>query len=169
MGQAKDFTLSTFGLLIAFFLPGLVALYGLSFWVTSIEKIFATFRTAQSNVGLFLLVLMASVIISLIITPFRALLYEELICRSGRPTASDYKKLTEEKNFDIFRSLVDETYRFHQFWGNVSFAAIPLIVHVARQYGVVLLFLPLIVEGVVIWAAIESYRRYRDRSKELLA
>ena len=52
----KDVTSTSFGLVIAYLLPGLMALYALSYFSIPVHALFLTFLKAESNVGLFLLV-----------------------------------------------------------------------------------------------------------------
>ena len=59
----KDVTITSFGLIIAYLLPGFAGLYGLSFWSVHVSLIFSTFSTSASNIGLFLVVILASLII----------------------------------------------------------------------------------------------------------
>ncbi|TVZ75377.1 hypothetical protein [Streptomyces sp. BK340] len=175
MEQAKDFTVTTFGLLIAFFLPGLIGLYGFSLWNHQAAETFKTFKTSSSNIGLFLLLLMASLAVGLTLTPIRALLYEEVICKSHRPAASLYRNLRQSNRHEGFRTIIDEQYRYHQFWGNSSLAAIPLMLRVTLNcfsasllLGILVMLAFLAVETVTVWAAIQGYIRYAQKHNALL-
>ncbi len=64
----KDVTSTSLGLLIAYLLPGLVALYAFSLWPGPLQSQFQVFLTAESNVGLFLLVILAAIALGLQIT-----------------------------------------------------------------------------------------------------
>jgi hypothetical protein len=176
MGQAKDFTITTFGLLIAYFLPGMVALYGLGFWFHQIAETFKIFRTSNSSLGLFLMVLMGSLTIGLVLTPIRALLYEEIIWRGLKINTNSLSKVRQSGRLESLRTIIDEQYRYHQFWGNLSLAALPLAVGLAktlwsdawnRELSVVAV--ACLLEASTVWAAIESYGRYVERANEVLA
>ncbi len=175
MGQAKDFTVTTFGLVIAFFLPGLLGLYGFSLWNHQAAETFRTFKTSGSNIGLFLLLLMASLAVGLTLTPVRALVYEEIICKNHKPQGNLYKNLPRNNRHEGFRTLIDEQYRYHQFWGNASLAATPLIIRVTlNQFsastlsGCLTILAFAAAEAVTVWAAIEGYLRYVMKVNALL-
>src|SRR5688572_28867809 len=67
------FTSTSFGLLIAYLLPGIIVLYGVSLWSPRVHAIFQTFLGANSNAGLFLLLLLASLIAGLLVSGVRVL------------------------------------------------------------------------------------------------
>ena len=107
----KDLTASTFGLLIAYLLPGLLALYTLSLWFTPLSPIFTTFTEAESTAGLFVLVLLGGLLLGVELTAFRWVVFECWICRRERLQASDFERLADEKRMAAFRIAVDEHYR----------------------------------------------------------
>ena len=117
----KDVTVTSFGLVIAYLLPGLGTLYTLSFWVPEIQSLFQTFLTTASNLGLFIIVVLVSLIAGLTIHGIRAVLYEYIFCsRENRFEHVQFKKLTSTGRAEAFRSLVDEMFRYHQWWGALS-------------------------------------------------
>lgn len=117
--DAKDITSTSFGLVIAYLLPGITGLYSLKFWHPMVREVFGKFLNAESNVGLFLIVMLASLILGLHITLFRWLIFECLMCRSYRLNPSDFVELGTEPKLTAFRAAVDEHYRYHQFWGGM--------------------------------------------------
>ena len=124
----KDVTSTSFGLMIAFFLPGISCIYSLNFWFPEIEQLFRKFLTAESNVGLFLLICMASIIASLQITIVRWVIFERLLCRKHILDHCYFEKLgSNENKLSAFRAAVDEHYRYHQFWGGMTLV-IPIFV-----------------------------------------
>ncbi len=80
----KDVSSTTFGLLIAFLLPGFVGLYGLTYWSRGVSRLFDSFLTAQSSAGFFLLVTLAALVLGLQATLLRWLLFERWLCRKNR-------------------------------------------------------------------------------------
>ncbi|MFI6155873.1 hypothetical protein ACIBCA_24670 [Kitasatospora sp. NPDC051170] len=177
MSQAKDFTISTFGLLIAYLLPGFLVLYGVSFWSPQVEGLFNTFRAAKSDVGLSLLMLMASLTAGLILSPMRHLLYE-VWCRFGaaKLESADFQKLGEAGKLDSFRTVVDEHYRHHQFYGHCSLAILPVAAGLVRTQGShstngawLVSLSSVAVEAALIYAARNTYKKYVDRAKIVLA
>lgn len=117
----KDVTVTSFGLVIAYLLPGVTALYSLGFWFPGIHPLFQIFLTTQSNVGLFVIVVLVSLAVGLIVHGMRAVLYEYIFCKKEtRFDHSHFRKLTSVGRAEAFRSLVDEMYRYHQWWGGLS-------------------------------------------------
>jgi hypothetical protein len=173
----KDVTSTSFGLVIAFFLPGLAAFYSLCYWSSRVDQLFKTFLTTDSNVSLFLLVIAAAVTMGLQITLVRWLLFEILICRSQKFGPSFFKKLgTDENRLVAFKAVVDEHYRYHQFWGGMCIVIPGFVVGWLRESWNTLTF------GQVTWtiivfvlcevltgcAAYDAYKRYSTRAKEIL-
>lgn len=117
----KDVTTTSFGLVIAYVLPGLVGLYSLTFWSGTLKSISQTFYTAQSNLGLSLMVLAASVVVGLQVNAARFLLYERLLCRTQRITADIFKiVLAEQARVSGFTTILEENFRYHQFFGSMT-------------------------------------------------
>lgn len=117
----KDITVTSFGLIIAYILPGLIGLYGLSFWSKTLRETFQTFLTSESNIGLFLIVLLASLAIGLIANGLRWLTFEMVGFRKHRTQSSFHKALSGERKLAAYRVVIDETYRYHQWWGGAFF------------------------------------------------
>ncbi len=173
----KDITSTSFGIAIAFFLPGLAGFYSLSFFSQSIAQLFKTFLTTQSNFGLFLLVIAASIIIGLQVTLVRWFIFEFWLCRSYDLDQSYFENLgIDEKKMTAFKAVVDEHYRYHQFWGGMAviipiFGSGWLITGWSKLmlFQVVLSIVGLIlIEILTGWAAVVAYRLYVIRAKKIL-
>ena len=173
----KDVTSTSFGIVIAFVLPGLAAFYSLSFWSSIVNNILKTFLTVNSNVGLFLLVFAAAVIIGLHVTLIRWLLFEVWLCRAHKLDPSFFRNLgMAEERLSAFRAVVDEHYRYHQFWGGMAVVIPIFVAGVLRQMWSGLsgwqISLTLIVavagEALTCWAAVIAYELYSTRAKEIL-
>ncbi|MGH9429485.1 MAG: hypothetical protein ACRD2L_24630 [Terriglobia bacterium] len=170
-------TSTSFGLAIAYFLPGLAAFYSLSYWSSSVQKMFATFLTAESNVGLFLLVLAAALIIGLQIDLLRWLIFERLLYSSLRFKAEDFQNLgTDETKLIAFRAVADEHYRYHQFWGGM-FISIPLFffgwcidslsaVNSPTRIGAIVA--AILLEVLTGYGAAKGFELYVQRGKQIL-
>jgi len=173
----KDVTSTAFGLLIAFLLPGFVGLYTLTFWSPTVRHVFDNFQTAQSTVGLSLLVVLAALAAGLEITALRWVLFESWRSKRSRLKSTDFALLgLDEGRLSAFRAAVDEHYRYHQFWGGMSIvmpffyfglqrgscADLPMA---CGGWG---LFLFSVVEAVTIVAACEAYRMSVGRAKEIM-
>ena len=173
----KDITSTSFGLLIAFFLPGLAGFYGLAFWSPAVKNLFDTFLTAESNVGLFFLVFGGGVIIGLQVTLLRWLLFERLLCKSVNFDSTDFEPLgKDEKKLAAFRAVADEHYRYHQFWGGM-FIVMPIFfigwlvhswstLHCFCRISSIVAFT--IVEVVTAYGAVTAFKYYVTRGKQIL-
>ena len=114
-------TSTSFGLVIGFLLPGLMGLLSLVFWSERMRAVFQTFLTAQSSVGLFLLVILAALTVGLMVTVVRWALFECWWCKSDRLQTSDFAALgTSKDKLEAFSAAVDAHYRYHQFWGGMA-------------------------------------------------
>jgi hypothetical protein len=102
----KDLTTTSFGLVIAYLIPGFVGLYLMQSWNVGVRKAFDAFLTAESNVGLFLLVLVASLGVGLLINSVRWFLFERW--RSDRLRPHDFAQLgATETRLAAFRVGLD--------------------------------------------------------------
>ena len=103
----KDVTVTSFGLVIAYLLPGLSLLYTLGFWFPEIHSLFQAFLTTTSNLGLFLIVVLVSLIVGLIIHGIRAVVYEYIFCKkANRFEHAQFKKFTSTGRADAFATLL---------------------------------------------------------------
>ena len=122
----KDITSTSFGLVIAFLLPGLTGLYALSFWFGPVEDWFYVILAAKGDVALFLFVLLASLIVGLLVSVLRWLIFERCICAGKRIDVSLFSALEDDQKLAAFRAVADEHYRYHQFWGGMAIV-LPLL------------------------------------------
>jgi hypothetical protein len=179
----KDVTSTSFGFLIAYLLPGLVALYAFSLWVDPIQSQLKVFLTANANVGLFLLVVLAAITLGLQVTAVRWVVFElvffvlfELVFGwKLRLSKSDFSNLGEPGKLEAFRAATDEHYRYHQFWGGMTIV-LPLLYLGLRSSSSYsswtksgwTVFVFVIIEVITFAATIEAYYRYSSRGKEIL-
>lgn len=173
----KDVTSTSFGLLIAFFLPGLTGFYGLVFWLPAVERLFGTFLKAESNVGLFFLVFAGAVVIGLQVTLLRWIVFELILCRSIRLDPADFKKLgTDDKKLVAFRAIADESYRYHQFWGGMCIVMPILFIGWIIQYWPILNWVYIILSIIAFvllevatgYGAERAFKNYVERGKAIL-
>jgi hypothetical protein len=169
-----DITSTSFGLGIAFLLPGLAGLYAGSFWIDGVAKMFRGFLTVQSSVGLFLLVLLAAVLVGLEVTVIRWIVFECWVCRSCRLSPADFKEPGRDSKLVAFRAAVEESYRYHQYWGGMTIV-LPFVFagwmrnewsaswwKISLTCGAFLL-----VEITTTYAAIIAFRNYVARAKSI--
>lgn len=171
-----DITTTSFGLLIAYLLPGLATLFGLSYWVPELRSLFNAFLSGESNLGLFLLVAMASIVASLQVTLIRWYIFEEHLCRKHRLTPKEFEGLRAAGRFGAFGAAVDAHYRYHQFWGSMTVALPILFAGWATQHaifsnrwqGILLLLAFLALEWLTGVGAYQAYVNYVNRAKHIM-
>lgn len=172
----RDISSTSFGFLIAFLLPGITGLLAVSFWVEPLQDVFVTFESAESNVGLFLLVLLFALALGLEINLVRWVVFEKWLCRNARLDPEDFKALGDQATLSAFRAAADEHYRYHQFWGCMSII-LPFIligsgplfltrtgIGVQAAYW----FFSVLIEAITIIAAREAYLNYVRRARNIL-
>lgn len=114
----KDDSISNFGLLIAYVLPGLVAIWGASTLLPPTNTpCFASDISSTASVGGFLYVTVASVGAGLTASTLRWLVIDTLHHHTGiRPPAFNFAKLSE--GVQAFHLLIEIHYRYYQFYAN---------------------------------------------------
>lgn len=80
----KDVSSTTFGMAIAYLLPGFAGMFALSFWAPSVQDLFSKFVESESNVGRFLLVILCSLVVGLEVSAIRWLVFELFLCRKHK-------------------------------------------------------------------------------------
>jgi hypothetical protein len=177
--QFKDVTSTSFGLLVAFLLPGVVALFSLSFWYESAADAFHTFLTDASNVGLFFFLLLGALALGLVVSAVRWFVYEVLLTRlprfnESKPTEAEWQRMAEQDRFVAFRAAVDETYRYHQFFGGLTLTAPALFAGWVISLGSGYITRGVLIAGFVALelllavAALIAFRSYLRYSKAIL-
>ena len=173
----KDLTSETFGLIIAFLLPGVVGVIALSFWSTTAKTVLQSFLSDKANVNLFLLVIIVSLAIGLLLAALRGLIFEGWSPANRRLSANDFAKLGIPEKFVAFRGAVDAHYRYHQCWGGLA-VVLPLLYAgwlkdnyaVSDCSGLILPTVCFVAfEAASAWAAWESYGKYVTRARAILS
>ncbi len=127
---------SNFGLLIAYALPGFVAIWGLSgIWPAVIECAIGTegCKAVPSLVG-FLNSTVAAIAAGMAVSAIRFVVIDSLHERSGlkRPKSNG---IALQNNLAAVRTVIDHHYRYYQFHSNMIVAGV--IAYVAQQYELV--------------------------------
>lgn len=172
----KDITSTSFGLLIAFLLPGLVGLYSLSCWSMTLRKVFDTFLTVNANVGLSVVVLLAALAVGLLVTAVRWAVFECWICKKDHLSSSDFERLNGESKLLVFRAVVDEHYRYHQFWGGMCIVIPALAIGMFQEYWTFLSAGRIVISSIFVVAieiisgiaACKAFHNYVTRAKQIL-
>ncbi len=171
MNDIKDVTSTTFGLIIAYLLPGLTAFYGLSFFSARVRNWFDQIFAGKASGGLILFMIFGAIVIGLQLSAVRWLVFEEILCRHCRFDVTALSGISDAGRFAAYRLIIDEQLRYHQFWGAMSLAQ-PVLFWgwITSQEAPAILtwssaFLALVCEGITIVAAIESLNRYAGLRK----
>jgi hypothetical protein len=171
--SVKDVGSTSFGLLIAFLLPGFAGMFALAFFAPPVAELFSKFIEAESNVGRFLLMILCSLVVGLEVSIVRWLLFQELVCRKYKREPSSFDSLTDPAKLSAFRAAVDEHYRYHQFWGGMAivtpFIGWGLLINQTVIVRLLILLLTFIaVEAMNVAAACDAYKNYIDRTNRIL-
>jgi hypothetical protein len=112
----REAPINDFGLIIAYILPGLLALHGAGYLFPPIHQLMDPTKQQPSVAG-FLLVTLASIGFGLLMSTVRWLVIDTLHHRTGvLPNTWDFSKL--QQNIGAFDLLVSYQYRYYQFYGN---------------------------------------------------
>lgn len=175
MSDLKDLTPSVFGLVIAYLLPGLGALFAIAMFFEPAAVLLRAFNDAQSTVGLFFFVVVTSLLLGMQLAACRWIVFEKLVNKKDQLSPTVFRALRLPENAVSFRILIDEVYRYHQFFGAQVFVIPPLLLGINHRWGgdslayAIFLFTLGIVLEVITWAAAtEGWRRYVSRARTML-
>lgn len=172
----SDFGSTTFGYLIAYVLPGLTAGIAGGFLSDRVQRLFSIVIDEQ-NLPLGVICALMTIAVGLFLSLFRALIFEEWLWRNERLSVDEYSALADDdQTFSAYDRVVDEAYRFHQFWGGMAIALPPLVLGAVlhgRGQAEGLETTAAVVAGVAfeagaIWGAAVTYRRYLARVRKVL-
>jgi hypothetical protein len=163
----------SFGLVIAYVLPGLVALWGVSYFSPTVSSWIASSQLGAPTVAGFLYVTLGSLASGLTVSAVRWALIDTLHHATGiRPPAWDFRKLDDR--LEAFEAVVENHYRHYQFYSNmfiaVAFAYRARLVWEGRS--VVEELWPtigfLVLEAILFVGSRDTLRKYYARAERLL-
>lgn len=121
-GRCERFTEKNFGVIIAFWIPGFLFLWGLSYSLPSVATSLATSNGSNApTVGGFLYATLASLAVGLVINAVRwALVQEFLLYRVTRlrRVRINYGNLTNKNVLAAFNGAIENNYRYYQYYSN---------------------------------------------------
>lgn len=170
----KDASVTNFGLVIAYLLPGFVALWAVSWFSAPVRSWLGVLPENAPSVGGFLYVTLASIVAGLTVSTVRWIAIDSLHHATGITQPQwDFSRLQE--NVAAFDVLVEIHYRYYQFYGNMLVSL--LFVLAARRFdaqaipfGVAPFDLGLIGLSSVFFAGSrDTLRKYYSRTANLLA
>lgn len=116
----KDFTTTSFGLIIAYLLPGLVALLGVSAWWDKLRAVLHSLFSAQVDGGLLVSVGTCALVIGLFLNVLRWLTFEHIICKKYKVSPNVFSNSQNSEKLQSFLMVIEETFRYHQFYGSIA-------------------------------------------------
>jgi hypothetical protein len=123
----KEITDKNFGVIIAFLIPGFMLLWGLSFSSKEVATwISSSGAGSAPTIGGFLYSTLASLALGLLVSAIRWLLVDHFlywITRVRRPTI-DFSKLKQKDAFLAFEGVVENHYRYYQYYSNTLVAVV---------------------------------------------
>jgi hypothetical protein len=169
--EVKDLTSTSFGYVIGFVLPGFLGLYALSFWSADVAHLLEPALKAEATVGPSLILILVALGVGVCVSALRFYAFEKLLCRKHHFAPDMFAKLTKENRLTTFRTVVDEHYRYHQFYGGCAVSLPTLYVGWFRRtwtlnrdvIWITLVFL--ILELVLSKAAMDTFEKYIVRGK----
>lgn len=170
----RDLTHDNFGLVIAYVLPGFVALWGVRSVVPEVDLLLGTPAGAAPSVGGFLYGTVGATAAGLIVSTVRWAVLDRLYHRTGIPEpAWEFRHLPA--TLAAFESHVQDHYRYYQFY---SYMLVAILVgstlHLlgggtwlgANGWGTALIALLLV---VLVLGSRDALRKYYARTGVLLA
>jgi hypothetical protein len=123
----KESSVTNFGLLIAFLLPGFVALWGVSYLSETVRSWFGAAPADAPSVGGFLYVTLASVAAGLAANMIRWAIVDTIHHWTGlhRP---DWDFSSLQANDEAYHTLNELFFRYHQAYGNTAVAIVFTII-----------------------------------------
>ena len=169
----KDSSITNFGLLIAYILPGVTTLWGLSDLVPDIADWLGTRPEDAPTIGGFLYITLVSVLAGLTVSTLRWILIDTLHHFTGvsRPNL-DFSRF--EQSVTAYDTLIEIHYRYYQFYANMVVAL--TIVWAARylsaslatgEWNAAAIIFPALI--LLFWAGSrDTLRKYYARTGQLL-
>jgi hypothetical protein len=112
-----------FGIIIAFFLPGFVAIFALSYLSPRVSGIMSALLSKDQSFGASFITVAIALAAGMIISGIRAFVLDSLHQKTWKSMPDlDYSKLTDKDKLAVFNEAINNTYRFYQFYGNMFVA-----------------------------------------------
>jgi len=162
-----------FGLAISYLMPGMVALFGLSYRLPELRSWFGLVAEHDTTFAGFLFVMVASIGVGLMLSAARAFVLEELTTLAKPRTGDWSKRQAVEAQY---QALICSHYDYYKCYGNTAVAVVIFAVCYLWTTAAVLTVwdwlaavVPLgIVVALLLWAAINAIHRFEDKRGDLL-
>ncbi len=169
-----ELTEKNFGLVIAYLLPGFVTLWGLSRFSPTVQTWLTSSQSTAPSFGGFLYVTLGSLALGLTVSAVRWMLIDTLHHTTGlQPPAWEFALLDDRLHG--FLALVENHYRYYQFYSNMLIAAafafaayaVGNSLAICPPTGVSFAFFAL--EIVLLAGSRDALRKYYRRAERLLS
>ena len=163
-----------FGLVIAYLLPGFVALWGVSYFSPTVDAWISASQQNAPTVAGFMYVTLASLAAGVTVSAVRWAIIDHLHHLTGiRPPAWKFANL--EGKLQGYVTLIENHYRYYQFYSNMFVAAAFSFVARAISSGLRPSITPwatvafLALELVLFAGSRDTLRKYYGRTQQLLS
>jgi hypothetical protein len=130
----KDVTDKNFGMIIAFWLPGVILLWGLTYSYPGISAwLNKTSGSEAATIGGFLYVTLAALAVGMVVSAIRWMIIDVFVFKyipviRVERTEFDFGTLTNKEVFAVFQGAVENFYRFYQYYSNTLVSILAAIV-----------------------------------------
>ncbi|MGB8128326.1 MAG: hypothetical protein WCG81_00880 [Candidatus Angelobacter sp.] len=173
----KELTSTSFGYIIAFLLPGLLGLYALALWFTGINTLLEPALSPQTTIGPSLFLLFCALTLGLLLSAMRHFIFERWLCESHKFAPNVFRELRKNENLVAFTAVVEQHYRYHQFYGGCAVAMFILFprwmwnhwseLGCLKGWATIALFA--LFQAMIIETARDSFVKYVNRANEIVA
>ena len=162
-------TSKSFGLLIAYVIPGFVLLWGIEPYFTSVQTWLGQPSQQSPTVGGFLYVTIASVGLGQLLSTARWMLIDTLHHHTGIPKP-DWSFRRLEDNVAAFDRLIEDHYRYYQFAANgiVAVTLAAVLRWIAIDFSCRQFLLLLLIDVLLFISSRDTLRKYYRRVEEFL-
>ena len=117
-----------FGLLIAFFLPGSVAVYALTYPISQVAIFFLEMGKGEHLAGVITLLGVMSLVVGLIVDSIREILLDGILYKFFvERNSPDVSKYSDTTKYNVFSGVIENYFRYYQFSGNTLIALFFLV------------------------------------------
>jgi hypothetical protein len=120
--MGKDTLDRYFGLSIAYLIPGLIALYGISYQVPELRTWFGVVAESETTLAGFLFAMVASVGVGVMLSAVRSFLLEDVTGWARPRTGVDWSKRKEVES--AYQALLNDHYTYYKCYGNTAVAIV---------------------------------------------
>lgn len=170
----KDEATPNFGLIIAYLIPGAIALYGVSYFLPIVRSWFGTTPADAPTLGGFLYLTIAAIAAGMTVSTVRWGIVDTMHHWTGiEPPRLDFTRLSA--NVSGYDYLIEIHYRYYQFYANciVALAFAYVLRRAALGRGMLTWDIwdgSFLVLELIFWAGSrDTLRKYYRRAEQLLA